>query len=52
MNYREAKDIAVSELTDPIDFFGASFGFCFSSDCVPQPDVNRLQNHFTALVLG
>jgi hypothetical protein len=38
MNYRVAKDNAVSELIDPANITGASFGFCFESDCVPQPD--------------
>jgi hypothetical protein len=38
MNYRVAKDNAISELIDPANSRGASFGFCFESDCVPQPD--------------
>jgi hypothetical protein len=39
MNYRVAKDNAVSELIDPANITGASFGFCLESDCVPQPDI-------------
>jgi hypothetical protein len=38
MNYRVAKDNAVSELIDPANNTSASFGFCLVSDCVLQPD--------------
>jgi hypothetical protein len=44
MNYHAVKDDTVSELIDPANITGASFGFCLMSDCVPQPDI-IIYNH-------
>jgi hypothetical protein len=42
MNYRVAKDNAISELIDPANITGASFGFCLSPTAFHNQTVNYL----------